>query len=143
MGASLRICLTGILLILQIYLSAQEKAATYINAPTPDSLTKGADAVCLLNETVIEILSTSKMTIRERNIYKILNRNAEHLAHYATGYDKLTNINYVYGRLFNERGVEIKSFKKKDMSDQTDDGDAFVSDERMKVASLNYNIISL
>ena len=139
MGASPRICLTGILLILQIYLSAQEKAATIINAPIPDSLTKGADAVCLLNEKVIEIISTSKMTVRDRNIYTILNRNAEHLAHYAKGYDKLININSVNGRLFNERGVEIKSFKKKDMSDYTADGIAFVSDERMKVASFGYN----
>ena len=139
MGASLRICLTGILLILQIYLSAQEKAATFINVPISDSLTKGADAVCLLDEKVIEILSTSKMTVHNRKIYTILNRNAESLAQYVTGYDKLKNINNVYGRLFNERGSEIKSFKKKDMSDYTADGDAFVSDERMKVASFIYN----
>jgi transglutaminase-like putative cysteine protease len=139
MGASPRICLTGILLILQIYLSAQEKASSIINAPIPDSLTKGADAVCLLDEMAVEILSVSKMTMRERHIYKILNRNAEYLANYETEYDKLTNINFVNGRLFNDHGAEIKSFKKKDMSDRTNDGDAFVSDDRMKVDGFSYN----
>lgn len=118
---------------------AQEKPAIYINAPIPDSLTKGADAICRLDEHEVEIISSGKITVRERHIYTILNDNAERLATYRTDYDKFTNINDVDGTLYNAQGKEIKHFRKSDMSDFEADGTALASDSRQKVKGFIFN----
>ena len=135
----LRICLTHIFLLLQIYLSAQDKAEFYIKETIPDSLTKGADAVCRLDETEVEIKSPGKIIVRERHMYTILNDKAEDLAEYVTSYDKLSTINYVNGTLYNANGKEVRHFKKKDMSDYANEDAAFVSDERLKSNKFTYN----
>ena len=80
MGDKLRICLTGLCLLLQIYLYAQEKTENIIHQNIPDSLTRDADAVCRLDETEVEVKSPGKIIVRERYIYTILNEQAEHLA---------------------------------------------------------------
>jgi hypothetical protein len=139
MGTQLKTALTGICLTLQIYLSAQDKSEVYIKGSIPDSLKKDADAVCRLDEQDVELLSTAKVIVRERHIYTILNNGEEGLARYRTGYDKLTSINYVNGTLYDAQGKELNHFKKKDMSDFTNEGEAFVSDERVKESSFNYN----
>ena len=139
MGAKLRTSMTGICLFLQIYLSAQEKSENYIKGDIPTILTKDADAVCRLDEHEVEVKSPGKIIVRERHIYSILNDNAQNLADYRTNYDKLTNINYVDGTLYNSQGKELKHFKKKDMTDIASDADAFVSDERQKVDGFTCN----
>jgi hypothetical protein len=139
MGARLKICLTGISLFLQIYLSAQDKIENYVKGEIPEILTKGADAVCRLEEYDVEVRSPGKIIVRERHVYTILNDNAEKLSDYYTHYNKLTTINSVDGALYNSAGKEMKHFKKKDMSDYARDGEAFVSDDRMKVSGFTYN----
>jgi Domain of Unknown Function with PDB structure (DUF3857)/Transglutaminase-like superfamily len=139
MSLKLRICLTGIFLFLQIYLSAQEKAEIYIKQNIPDSIIKDADGVCRLNEIEVEIKSPAKIIIRRRNIYTILDAKAEELSNFYTGYNKLTNINSVHGVLYNSAGKEIRHFKKGDMSDFANLGEAFVSDARVKVSRLPFN----
>jgi transglutaminase-like putative cysteine protease len=138
MSSMLRACLTGCFLFLQIYLSAQEKTENYIIGNLSDSLTNGADAVCRLDETDVEIISPGKIIIKQRSIYTILNENAEHLSTYYAHYNKLSTINDVEGTLYNLQGKEVKHFKKKDMADFPVEGEAFVSDDRMKIARLTY-----
>jgi len=139
MSAKLRVCLTGLFLFLQIYLSAQDKSENYIKGAIPDSLTKGADAVCRLDEQEVEILSPGKIVVRERHVYTILNDNAEGLSTYNTHYDKLTTINYANGTLYNSLGKELKHFKTKDMFDYSNPGAALVSDDRVKSSRFSYN----
>src|ERR1700681_4031784 len=139
MSAQLKIYLTGISLFLQIYLSAQDKIENYIKGNIPEPLSKNADAVCRLQEYDVEVKSPGKIVVRERHVYSILNVNAEKLSNYYTHYNKLTSINYVDGTLYNSSGKELKHFKKKDMSDFARDGEAFVSDDRMKVSGFNFN----
>ncbi len=139
MSAPLRICLTSIFLFLQIYLYAQEKAESIIKENVPDSLTNGADAVCRLDETEVEIKSPGKIVVRKRHMYTILNEKSERLAEYLSPYDKLSTINYAEGTLYNSQVKEIRHFRKKDMSDFANEGAAFVSDERLKHISFTYN----
>src|SRR5450432_162561 len=139
MSAKLRVCLTGLFLFLQIYLSAQDKSENYIKGAIPDSLTKGADAVCRLDEQEVEILSPGKIVVRERHVYTILNDNAEGLSTYNTHYDKLTTINYANGTLYNSLGKELKHFRTKDMFDYSNPGAALVSDDRVKSSRFSYN----
>ncbi len=140
MSALLRICLTSVFLFLQIYLYAQEKAESIIKSKISDSLIKGADAVCRLDETEVEIKSPGKIIVRERHMYTILNERAEELTRYVTTYNKFSTINYANGALYDAEGKGIRHFKKQDMADFTNEGVAFVSDERMKVNGFTYNI---
>jgi hypothetical protein len=139
MSAPLRILLTGIFLILQIYSSAQEKAEYYIKSEIPDTLLTGSNAVCRLDETDVEIKSPAEVLIRKRVLCTILNENAQRHASLYIGYDKLTSINSAEGVLYNSAGKEIKHFKKGDMSDYSNEGEAFVSDERYKTSGFSYN----
>ena len=139
MSALLRILFTTICLLLQIYPYAQDKSENYIKGDIPETLKNDADAVCRLDETEVEIKSPGKIIVRTRHIFSILNENAERLSNYYTHYNKLKNINYVDGSLYSSLGKELKHFKKKDMSDYSRDGEAFVSDDRMKVSGFTYN----
>jgi hypothetical protein len=139
MSTPLKILLTGIFLLLQIYPYAQEKAEFYIKSSIPDSLLKDADAVCRLDEKDVEVINLGKIIESEKHIYTILNSNEEDLANYRTDYDKLTAINEVTGTLYNAQGNEIRHFRKKDMSDLPQQNEAFVSDERMKTAGFSEN----
>ena len=139
MGFPLKTCLTSACLLLKFCLSAQDKTEDYLKQQIPESLTKNADAVCRLDEHEVDVKSPGKITVRERRVYSILNSNAEELSSYIKRYDKLTSINYVDGWLYNSAGKEIQHFKKKDMSDYAGNGDAFVSDERVKFKGFNCN----
>jgi hypothetical protein len=139
MSTRLSICLTGIFLFLQIYLSAQDKSENYIKGEIPEFLKKDADAVCRLDEQVVEIVSPGKITVRERHIYTILNSNAEHFSNYYTDYNKLKTVNSVNAKLYNAAGKEIQHVKKKDMSDFPRNDEAFVSDDRVKICRFSCN----
>lgn len=139
MSAKLSVCLAGFFILLQNYMYAQEKAENIIKQEIPDSLTKGADAICRLDQTEVEVESPGKIIVRERHTYTILDEQAEDLSKFFASYDNLSAIHYANGTLFNAQGKEIRHFKKKDMSDFTNEGAAFVSDERVKVSALTYN----
>jgi Domain of Unknown Function with PDB structure (DUF3857)/Transglutaminase-like superfamily len=141
MSVKLRICLTGIFLFLQIYLSAQEKAETYIKAPIPDSLTRGADAVCRLYEKHLEIKSPGHANVAERFIYTILNENGIEYSNVRVFYDKFTSINSIDIYVYDAAGKELKHFKKKDFDDRpVDDGSSFVNDIRCKTGTFTANV---
>ena len=90
MSAKLKIVLTGILLFLQIYLCAQEKTENIIKQDIPDSLTKGADVVCRLAETTVEIKTPGKIIVHERNIYTILHDGGSAYGNFTVSYTHLT-----------------------------------------------------
>ncbi len=138
MDVRLKACLTSFFLFLQIYLSAQEKTENYIKTSIPDSLISGADAVCRLSEKEVEIISPGKIIVKERNIYTILKENAEKLTTYYAHYSQLSSIEDIDGTLYNAQGKEVKHFKKKEMADFPMEGEAFVSDDRIKFAGFTY-----
>ena len=139
MSNLLKVFLTACFLFLQIYLSAQDKTENYIQLIIPDSLTKGAEVVCRLDEKDVEIISPGKILVRKKRIYSILNNNAEEYSNYYAHYNKLWSINSVNGTLYNSVGKEIRHIKKKDMSDFPGNGEAFVSDDRIKMIGLSYH----
>jgi hypothetical protein len=116
---------------------SQDKTEDFTKTAISDILSKNADAVCRLDEHDIEIVSTGKVIVRKRHVYTILNSNGEKWSHYGTNYNKLDVINYVNGTLYNGEGKELRHFKKKDMLDIPRDGEAFVSDDRMKGGGFN------
>ena len=68
MSSRLKICLTGTCLFLQIYLSAQDKIENYVKGEIPEILSKGADAVCRLEEYDVEVKSAGKIIVNKFHV---------------------------------------------------------------------------
>jgi hypothetical protein len=101
-------------------------AQSYNVVLIPDSLKKGARAVMREQEYILEIKSPEKAIMKERQVFTILNQNADNIGGYSSGYDKFTSINWIDGILYDANGKEIKRVKKKDMEDRS-----YVSDETL------------
>jgi hypothetical protein len=86
----------------------------------------------------VEVVTRENYRPEKTRLYDS-NDNAGKLSDYYTHYNKLTTINSVDGALYNSAGKEMKHFRKKDMSDYAREGEAFVSDDRMKVSGFTYN----
>jgi hypothetical protein len=119
-----------LLLLWPAGLFAQGYSALFI----ADSLKKNANVVLRYEETVVEIKSPGKATVKERHTYTIMNEAAARYGAYSSSYGKFNSINYINGHLYDAFGKELKSVKKKDMQDVSgDDESNLMVDTRYKV----------
>lgn len=99
-------------------------------------LSKDADAVVRLDETVWEIQSKSEGRLRSHTVVTIFNENGENEHGTLTvGYDKFTKIIDISGNLYDANGKVVKKLKNADIEDYGyglvgDD----ITDARVKVA---------
>ena len=105
---------------------------TYSSLTLPDSLKKDANAVYHLEEMFVDIQSSSKMTIRLHTIVSVLNKNGLHHSVIRIGVDKLRKLEDVNVKVYNESGIEISRYKKKDFKlEGTYDGVTLASDDKL------------
>lgn len=95
-----------------LLLSAQP--LLYSAALIPDSLKKGADAVYLLDDMVVTLESPSTMNTRQHVIVTVLTKNGLHHSNLHFSVDKLTKLDDVNVKVYNDIGLEIAKYKKKD-----------------------------
>jgi Domain of Unknown Function with PDB structure (DUF3857)/Transglutaminase-like superfamily len=108
-------------------------AQNYNVALINDSLKKGADAVTRFDELIVIIKSTSKAIVKHKYAITILNEEGARFAQYYNNYGKFISLEKIDGRLFDATGKEIKSVKKKDISDFSANGDmTLMTDTRYK-----------
>ncbi len=67
---------------------------------------------------ILEIKSPEKAVFKERQVFTILNQNADNIGGYSSWYDKFTSINWIEGKLYDANGKEVKHVKTKDMDDR-------------------------
>jgi hypothetical protein len=108
----------GIIAAALLGMSASAPAQSYPVALIPDSLKKGARAVMREQEMILEIKSPEKAVFKERQVFTILNQNADNIGGYSSWYDKFTSINWIEGKLYDANGKEVKHVKTKDMDDR-------------------------
>lgn len=98
-----------------------------------DSLEDNANAVVRSHSTSIVIKDLESMTVSEKVVITVLNENADYLLQYGKVYDDATKIEELTGTVYNEMGIEINSFKKKDIEDISLGGAGVsISDSRAK-----------
>ena len=98
----------------------------------PDSLKKDADAVIRLDEGILEVLSPSKYKKREHQVITILNKGAAHYLNHRFYFDKFNKVEHVEIRIYNEFGLEVKKYTKKDFEVQSAyDGISLVTDNKV------------
>ena len=85
------------------------------------------------------IKSPSKAVVRHKYAITILNEEGARFSPYTSFYSKFRTINNIDGKVFDAAGKEVRSVKKKDISDMSyDDEMSLISDARFKRHSFNY-----
>ncbi len=112
----------------------QEYAANLI----PDSLKQNANAVLRFEELNVKIKDIDKAIVKHKYVITVLNETGDKYATYFNHYDKLISLSDISANLFDANGIKIKSAKRKEIYDVSDDGDAFLTDNRVKAFSFHH-----
>ncbi|KAI9450903.1 transglutaminase domain protein [Russula earlei] len=100
----------------------------------PDSLTQNADIVQRMEEIHVIIKDIDKAVVKRKYAVTILNEAGEGYARYGNAYDKFRSLSDIAGHMYDAEGKLLKSIRKKDIADITDnDGESLVSDGRVKL----------
>ncbi len=115
-------------------------AQNYNASLIPDTLKNNANAVKRVEELRVVIKSESRATIYHKYAITILNEEGADFAQYHNSYDKLQTLENITGHLYDRTGKEIKSIKKKDISDfSAKDNISLITDNRIKRHNFFYN----
>ena len=105
----------------------------YTSLTIPEDLTQNANAVVRQNETVILLKSSSEMSVKEKRIITVLNKEGDRNINAFVHYDENVKIKSLEVLVFNAFGSEIKKIKKNDFKDVSAvDGGTLYSDSRVK-----------
>ncbi len=117
------------LISLTFFAGAQDYRVSLI----PDSLKAEANAVKRFEELRVIIRSTEKAVIRHKYAITILNEKGDPYAYYENDYSNLMTLGDISGRLFDADGRQLRSVKKKDISDASaSDDETLLTDTRIK-----------
>lgn len=104
----------------------------YSSIALPDSLKKNADAVYVLDETVYDIESPSKMTQKTHNIVTVLTKEGLRHSVVRIPVDKLHKLDEITVKVYNDLGIEVSRFKKKDFKlEGAFDGISIATDNKL------------
>lgn len=119
------------LFLLTLQISSQEKFYTSFTIPT--NLTENANAVIRSNELIITMNAVDDMTVYEKRIITVLNKEGNDDVNAFVYYDNNLKIKTLDVLIFNQLGANIKKIKKTDFKDESAvDGGTLYSDSRVK-----------
>ena len=124
-------CLNFIVLFITFSVFSQD--SLYSSLTIPKNLKQNANAVVRLNEVVVSLKSSSEMSVKEKRIITVLNKQGDRNIDTYLHYDKNVKIKNLEVLVFNAFGNEIKKIKKNDFKDVSAvDGGTLYSDSRVK-----------
>src|SRR5437762_14019089 len=100
-----------ILLMVSNFVFAHDGDDDYALSKISPMLIKKANAVLHFQQITFEVVSTKEVVKRDHYVLTILNENADDMADFVEGYDKLTEINSVEGFLYDANGKQLKKIK--------------------------------
>lgn len=104
-------------------------------------LLKNANVVYRNHSIYVEIESLNKMKVTEKYAITILNEAGENYAQFGQGYDKLSSIKNIDGKLFDASGRKLKELKKSDIKDISNvDEISLFDDNRVKLHNFYYKV---
>jgi transglutaminase-like putative cysteine protease len=105
-----------------------------------EALRKGAQAVVRLDEEILDVQDLGFAIQKVRYAITIFGPEADEHATRSVFYDQLTKLTRLDGRVYDQFGKEVARLRKADIVDRACfDGFTFLSDNRVKVASLARN----
>ena len=128
-----------ILLLVQLVIAGTVRADEYPSFTIPKGLLKYANSVIRKQETILEIHSEKKVTIREHFVLTVLNEAGARYAYWSDTYDKMSSIDKIEGNLYNAMGQKIRSLKKSEITDYPVQGAGqMIVDDRVKYHSFEH-----
>jgi hypothetical protein len=107
--------------------------------PFNKDLSKGANAIVELEETVFTVHSLSKGTTRVKTVIQILNESGKEQARVYVPHDKLSKVDFLKGTSYDRNGKKIKSLKNSDIRNVGGSAaDYEVLDNRIMFADLSH-----
>ncbi|WP_207433825.1 DUF3857 domain-containing transglutaminase family protein [Sabulibacter ruber] len=126
-----------ILLLLSVLASVSAwagDAPTYSALTINSALTKGANAVIRLEETVYTVSSAKSATKKVRQIVTVLNEDGRGYGNLVVYYDKLKKVDFIKGTLYDMLGKKVGGLKGSDIKDYSANGEGTLyGDNRAKV----------
>ena len=126
-----------IALLTTCYMSHAAKEAGYRIQDIPEKLKKNADAVIRLNETTVAIIAPDKVQYHVHNVLSILNNKADDMGAVYLSYNQVVSIRSFKARVIDAQGNVFKQYNKASGLDFSGDMPQNVTDDRVKVWSLN------
>ena len=98
-----------------------------------DQMTRNANAIILLDDTDIEVISRDKMQIEFRHVVRVLNEDGNRVVTNYAYYDKVSKLKDLHAEIYDRNGDLIQRIKQKDFRDITAiDGFTIYTDSRIK-----------
>lgn len=114
-------------------------ADEYPSFTIPKNLLKYANSVIRKQETILEIHSERKVTVKEHFVLTVLNEAGSRYAFWSETYDKMSSIDKIEGNLYNAMGQKIRSLKKSEITDLPVQGNGqMIVDDRRKYHSFEH-----
>lgn len=127
------------LLLIKLVTIGVVMADEYPSFTIPKNLLKYANSVIRKQETILEIHSERKVTIKEHFVLTVLNEAGSRYAFWTETHDKMSSIDRIEGNLYNAMGQKIRSLKKNEISDMPVQGDGqMIMDGRRKYHSFEH-----
>ena len=121
-----------ILLIATLYCFNTIEAQDYNVALIPDSLKANANVVKRMEELRVIIKDEGKAVVKHKYAITVFNESGDEYAMYANSYRKMEALYDIDGNLYDAGGKRLKSVKKKDIADVSDNEESLASDSRTK-----------
>lgn len=119
-----------LLFISSVYLQAQN--LDYSILGISKELTENANACVRNQELLVTINSQKSMTISTKRVVTVFNEYGQRHIDAVQSYDKSQKIISIEAQIFNQMGMEVKKFKRKDFKDQSvADGISIYTDNRI------------
>ena len=108
-------------------------AQSYSSEVISSEMRKNANAVIRLQNTVIDLEDTDKMTITERVVITVFNKRGLAAVEPVAYYDNNSSVEEISANVYDRTGKQIKKYKKKDFVDISVSGTNLYTDNRALV----------
>jgi transglutaminase-like putative cysteine protease len=132
-------CLVVCVLLFSPFLLFAKDGAGYSVADISPAMLENADAVIRCDESVLNIVSPSRMEWRIKYAITILKESGLDKSTLTMGYNKSRKINSISTTVYDAKGVRVKKLKQEDIRDYSAiDGGTMFSDSRVKHVDPRY-----
>ncbi len=135
----IKLLVIAILLFVSNIIKAQDNLKSSLTLS--QELTKNANAVVRLSETIVNVKAINDMEVSEKRIVTVFNENGLGQIGAVVWYDKHVKVKNVEVRIYDQSGRQIKKIRERDFQDVSAvDGATMYTDSRVKY--LDYTPVS-
>ncbi len=107
----------------------------------PEALKDNAHVVKRMEEVTVKIVDPGDVRVTTHYVLTVLDAEGDDYTAVVVGYDKLKELRYIKGTLYDATGIQIKKLKQSDIQDRSGvDDESLMTDNRYKIHSFYHKI---